>query len=287
LLSVIDLGKKWSWFKVNLHIKTIETIPHSITLGECLKDGPVTQVFHCVFEGIKAVIRLDLPISQTLGLDRYSEIELLKFLEGSTFTPKILFAAPENGVLVWQYIPGITLEDETTRPIKIASSIGALLGNLHKLDAPAFLPVFSSFIDHYRDLLAAEMNHPIIHKGFALFDSLSNEQAFMVLSHNDINPGNVLRSEKLFIMDWEYASLNHPYFDLASSIENFAFNYEQIKEFIQSYETNGVAVDLAELALWREFSLYLSFFWLMIIEKYATISEKEKAWMINLENRLS
>ena len=85
---------------MNLHIKTIETIPHSITLGECLKDGPVTQVFTGVFEGIKAVIRFDLPVSQTLGLDRYSEIELLKFLEGSTFTPKILFAAPENGVLI-------------------------------------------------------------------------------------------------------------------------------------------------------------------------------------------
>ncbi len=272
---------------MNPQIKAIESIPHSITLGECLKDGPVTQVFHCVFEGVKAVIRLDLPISQTLGLDRFSEVELLKYMEVLADTPKILFAAPENGVLVWQYIPGVTLEDETTRPIKIASSIGALLGNLHKLNAPAFLPTFSSFIDRYRDLLAAEMNHPIIHKGFALFDSLSNEQAFMVLSHNDINPGNLLLGEKLFIMDWEYASLNHPYFDLASSIENFALNNEQIKEFIQSYETNGVAVDLAELVLWREFSLYLSFFWLMIIEKYATISETEKAWMVKLENRLS
>jgi len=87
-------------------------------------------------------------------------------------------------------------------------------------------------------------------------------------------------------MDWEYASLNHPYFDLASSIENLALNEQEIKEFIQSYESNGVAVDYEELSLWREFSLYLSFFWLLIIKKYATISENEKAWMVNLENRL-
>jgi thiamine kinase-like enzyme len=272
---------------VNPQIKAIEAIPHSITLGECLKDGPVTQVFHCVFEGIKAVIRLDLPISQTLGLDRYSEIELLKFLEGSTFTPKILFAAPENGVLIWQYIPGVTLDDTTTKPREITSSMGSLLGDLHQLNAPVSLPVFSSFINRYRDLLSAEMNHSIILKGFSLFDLISKSQAPMVLSHNDINPGNLLIGKKLFIMDWEYASLNHPYFDLASSIENLALNNEQIKEFIQSYETSGFAVEHEELALWREFSLYLSFFWLMIIEKYATISEKEKAWMVNLENRLS
>ena len=81
--------------------------------------------------------------------------------------------------------------------------------------------------------------------------------------------------------------MNHPYFDLASSIENLALNEQEIKEFIQSYETNGVAVDYEELVLWREFSLYLSFFWLLIIKKYATISENEKAWMVNLENRLS
>ena len=272
---------------MNLQIKAIEAIPHSITLGECLKDGPVTQVFTCVFEGIKAVIRFDLPVSQTLGLDRFSEIELLKFLEVLTDAPKILLAAPENGVLIWQYIPGETLEQATTKPIEITSSMGTFLGDLHKFNAPACLPVFSSFINRYRDLLSDEMNHSMIHKGFSLFDSISQNQLPMVLSHNDINLGNLLMGEKLFIMDWEYASLNHPYFDLASSIENLALNNEQIKEFVQSYETNGFTVDHEELALWREFSLYLSFFWLMIIKKYATISEKEKAWMVNLENRLS
>ena len=272
---------------MNLHIKTIEAIPHSITLGECLKNGPVTQVFTGVFEGIKAVIRLDLPVSQTLGLDRFGEIELLKFMEGSTFTPKILFAAPENGVLVWQYIPGETLDETFNKPREITSLMGTLLADLHQLNAPASQPVFSSFINRYRELLSAEMNHSMIQKGFSLFDSIAHNQLPMVLSHNDINPGNLLIGEKLFIMDWEYASLNHPYFDLASSIENLAMNEQEIKKFIQSYESKGVAVDYEELTLWREFSLYLSFFWLMIIKKYATISEKEKAWMVNLENRLS
>ena len=271
---------------MNLHIKTIEAIPHSITLGECLKNGPVTQVFTGVFEGIKAVIRLDLPVSQTLGLDRFGEIELLKFMEGSTFTPKILFAAPENGVLVWQYIPGETLDETLNKPREITSLMGTLLADLHQLNAPASQPVFSSFVNRYRELLSAEMNHSMIQKGFSLFDSIAHNQLPMVLSHNDINPGNLLIGEKLFIMDWEYASLNHPYFDLASSIENLAMNEQEIKKFIQSYESKGVAVDYEELTLWREFSLYLSFFWLLIIKKYATISENEKAWMVNLENRL-
>ena len=271
---------------MNLHIKTIEAIPHSITLGECLKNGPVTQVFTGVFEGIKAVIRLDLPVSQTLGLDRFGEIELLKFMEESTFTPKILFAAPENGVLVWQYIPGETLDETFIKPREITSLMGTLLADLHQLNAPASQPVFSSFINRYRELLSAEMNHSMIQKGFSLFDSIAHNQLPMVLSHNDINPGNLLIGEKLFIMDWEYASLNHPYFDLASSIENLAMNEQEIKKFIQSYESKGVAVDYEELTLWREFSLYLSFFWLLIIKKYATISENEKAWMVNLENRL-
>jgi hypothetical protein len=38
---------------------------------------------------------------------------------------------------------------------------------------------------------------------------------------------------------------------------------------------------------WRQLTHYVTLFWLMIIKKYATISEKEKAWMVNLENRLS
>lgn len=40
-----------------------------------------------------------------------------------------------------------------------------------------------------------------------------------VVSHNDVNPGNVLwDGARTWLVDWEVAGLNHPYYDLASFV---------------------------------------------------------------------
>ncbi|GIS87205.1 MAG: hypothetical protein CM1200mP17_17730 [Woeseia sp.] len=147
-------------------------------------------------------------------------------------------------------------------------------------------PLFADAIENYHRLLE-DFDHPMIERGFELFDSLKDAKTPLVLSHNDINPGNILAKENLFVLDWEYASLNHPYFDLSNAIENFNFNDQEIEAFLDSYDEAITEEGIDRLNRWRNFSLYLALFWLMIIEKYATIQQTEQDWMIKLENRLS
>ncbi|MEC9064173.1 MAG: hypothetical protein VX805_02355, partial [Pseudomonadota bacterium] len=70
--------------------KIIESIPHGIILGDSLKQGPVTQVFKVRFEGIEAVLRIDLPVAKTLGLNRIFEVELLESIQSAQMSPKVL-----------------------------------------------------------------------------------------------------------------------------------------------------------------------------------------------------
>ena len=107
------------------------------------------------------------------------------------------------------------------------------------------------------------------------------------MCHNDLISANLVHGKRLLILDWEYASLNHPYFDLATILENHVLTESQSELFLDAYSGEGQSIDIVKLDEWRQLTHYVTLFWLMIMKKYATISEKEKAWMVNLENRLS
>ena len=58
----------------------------------------------------------------------------------------------------------------------------------------------------------------------------------MVLCHNDLVKNNLLFSfNKLVIIDWEYAAMNNPYFDLASFISENNLNDQQAELFLSKY----------------------------------------------------
>ena len=264
--------------------KIIESIPHGIILGDSIKEGPVTQVFKVRFEGIEAVLRIDLPIAKTLGLNRIFEAKLLESIQPFQMSPKVLFVDSSMGVLIWEFQSGETLDKKSLA--SLPEQLGQTLKQIHRTKVNGGEPLFADVIENYHRLLE-DFDHPLIERGFELFDSFKNAKAPLVLSHNDINPGNILAKEHLFVLDWEYASLNHPYFDLSNAIENFNFSSEEIEVFLDSYGEIITEEGAERLNRWRNFSLYLVLFWLMIIEKYATIQQTEQDWMIKLENRLS
>ena len=263
--------------------KIIESIPHGVILGDSIKEGPVTQVFKARFEGIEAMLRVDLPVAKTLGLNRIFEAELLESIQPAQLSPKVLFADNLLGVLIWEFQAGETLENKSL--VSLPEQLGYILKQIHGTKIDGSEPLFADAIENYRQLLK-DFDHPLIEPGFTLFDSLKDAKTSLVLSHNDINPGNILAKEGLFVLDWEYASLNHPYFDLSNAIENFNFNDEEVETFLHSYGETITEEGIDRLNRWRNFSLYLALFWLMIIEKYATIQQTEQDWMIKLENRL-
>lgn len=57
-----------------------------------------------------------------------------------------------------------------------------------------------------------------------------------VFSHNDLVKGNLLfKFNSLSIIDWEYAGMNHPYFDLASFISENNLNDSQQDFFLKKF----------------------------------------------------
>ncbi|MCW9028240.1 MAG: phosphotransferase [Kangiella sp.] len=57
--------------------------------------------------------------------------------------------------------------------------------------------------------------------------------------HNDISPGNLLVGHQLFLVDWEYAAISDPVFELAGISHNFQLTHEQEQLLLEEYQTQS------------------------------------------------
>ncbi|MCF6207093.1 MAG: phosphotransferase family protein [Sulfurovum sp.] len=100
------------------------------------------------------------------------------------------------------------------------------LGKLHRLpvsDIPSSVDL--------RQLI--KIKTPEVKEAFETIEAYPKEN---VLCHNDLNPLNLLWStEKIILIDWEFAGVNDRYFDLASVCVEFRFEEEAEKQFLLEY----------------------------------------------------
>ena len=82
------------------------------------------------------------------------------------------------------------------------------------------------------------------------------------LCHNDMLPANVLDDgHRIWIVDWEYAGMGHPLFDLAGFSANCDHSAEQDAAFLESYRGESRRADVYELRVFKVASLLRDALW--------------------------
>ncbi len=88
-----------------------------------------------------------------------------------------------------------------------------------------------------------------------------------VLCHNDLLAANFLDDgNAIWLVDWEYAGIGHPLFDLANLAANGNFSQRDEVELLRCYQGSD-AVDphrLRELRMFRRVSLIREVLWALI-----------------------
>ena len=64
---------------------------------------------------------------------------------------------------------------------------------------------------------------------------ITQHDSEFVLCHNDLNPKNILFSNEVKFIDWEYAGVNDRYFDLACVCVEFELSPLEEQYFLESY----------------------------------------------------
>lgn len=179
-----------------------------------LTGGRTNKTFLVATGDFKAVIRVNSPISEQLGIDRRREAQILSLLDPTGIIPKVFFITDE--VLVSDYIEG---QNVTGQSLKNTAAMEALSSTLRKVQAIAmpgevprnYLQYCRGYLDQLVDsCVSLEVKQEI--ESIAITVDEGDWQP--VICHHDLVPQNMIENTRgVYIIDWEYAALGHPGLD--------------------------------------------------------------------------
>jgi len=255
--------------------KKVLSIDGKIKIISPLKIDFISEIFLCTFNDIKSVIRVDFDLPNWLQNQRSSELYILNFLKDKRQDQNVLYYDLDSGILIREFHEGKKILDDEIRKKENLISLGDEIKKVHEIETENFaLNDFKSVVENYRLILKNKIkNDHFLDQGFKIFDSLSYENEFKIFSHNDLTLGNILWNKKCFFIDWEYASMNSPYFDLASIISSYNLNDKEIVHLLGGYNNNN-CLDIEKLRNWTKFTYFLDYIWKTCLIETTKYDEK-------------
>ncbi len=207
-----------------------------------LSGGLTNHNFVVRDRGESFVVRVaeDIPVH---GIMRFNELASSRAAYAAGVSPEVTHAEP--GALVMRFIEGTTYGEAEVRAAQAAGRIVPLLRRVHD-----HMP------NHYQGPLLAFWVFQVV-RGYAvslrqgdsrmlgevpryLAINAELEAALgpvrMVFGHNDLLPANFMDDgERLWLIDWDYAGLNTPLFDLANLASNNQFSAAEEDGLLEAY----------------------------------------------------
>jgi thiamine kinase-like enzyme len=190
-----------------------------------LGGGITNHNFRVDVDGERLVLRIAGADTELLGIDREAERAAAEAAAEVGVGPEVVGFV--EGCLITRFVDGRPVPvDEMRRPGCLGET-AALLRRVH--EGPKFPATFDSFriVEQYRGTASAHGVEipPEYADAKRRADEIERELGDRPLQpcHNDLLNANFIRSPAgLRIVDWEYAGMGDPFFDLA----NFSVNHE-------------------------------------------------------------
>jgi aminoglycoside phosphotransferase (APT) family kinase protein len=201
-------------------------------------------------------VRLARAGTEALGADLHAEAEILHLVSTAGIAPPVLRCDPSRRLLVTRWIEPAARAARTDDP-RLIVRVAAVMAQLHGLSVQRE-PRRIRFDVQARLLEAALPATPTLRKlsdtAGQVFAQLAAASGALVLCHHDIHAQNMVldASDRLWLVDWEYAGLNDPVFDLASYASQCGLSPGSLQVLCEAYAAAGGAVEEGRLglALW-------------------------------------
>jgi aminoglycoside phosphotransferase (APT) family kinase protein len=210
-------------------VVSVEVLAHGITNSNYVVDLGDERV----------VVRVPGKDTHLLGIDRSNEVVAGALAAAIGVGPEVLATDQATGCIVFRFIDGRPV---STTELAEEPMLGEFVETLRRVHHAGTTPTVWNPYDvvrDHRDVAAERGVEAPFDANFALEVLARVEIARpfrpTVLGHNDLLNANFLYDDRLRIVDWEYAGMSDPFFDLANVSVN-----------------NGFSVD-AEIALLRHY----------------------------------
>lgn len=204
-------------------------------------DGGLTNPNYKVTIGeVPYFFRLGKPCNELLNLALANEYEAVKEASEHGIAPSIAHFSPQEAILVSEFIDGAAVslrspdaQKRLCKALRQLHGIKRVLSRklcpfesiaLYKKNALEAGAVFPDFVE--KELL------PLLEKVRKAIPLKKTH----VFCHNDLHSGNCLEcGEKIWLIDWEYAAMGDPLFDLATLASVEKFDDAEMEELLQNY----------------------------------------------------
>jgi aminoglycoside phosphotransferase (APT) family kinase protein len=213
------------------------------------------------------VLRVAGAGTELLGIDRGHEEAAARMAAGIGVGPEVVDVVRPEGFLITRFIQGEPIPVERMREPEMLAAVTDALGRVHR--GPAIPGRFDAHrvVEAYRDG-ARGLGVPIPDDcDWALGWSRRIEAARgaypSLPCHNDLLNANFLLEDgrTVRIVDWEYAGMGDPYFDLGNFAVNHGFDVEDDERLLAAYTGRNDPADLGSLRLMRFMSDFREAMW--------------------------
>lgn len=190
----------------------------------------------------RCVLRINSKNSRVMGLDRVNEGVVLAHAAQAGMGPGVFYCSPKQGLLVTRYVTGKHWSQEEAQRQPNIERLSQTLKQVHYLPAVDKELVPAAVCERYWNAIKAQfvIIPPRFQSLRQTMDKVMQRAAIdypnKVLCHNDLLLGNIIDTgERLVLIDWEYAAMGDPFFDLAVIVHNQQFDERQLQQLLECY----------------------------------------------------
>jgi thiamine kinase-like enzyme len=238
--------------------------PRGVDSVDTLGGGITNHNFKVVVGGEAFVLRIGGNDTALLGIDRTVELEASRNAAGLGIGPEVVMFLEPEGYLVTRFVPGET-------GLVTVEEAALVLRRLHR--GPPIAGRFDSFrvVETYASTAAEAGVEPpaAFAEAKLLADRIEERRGEHVVTpcHNDLLAANFIHGERLWVVDWEYAGMGDPAFDLANFAVNNGLDEDGDVELLDAYGGG----DLGTHILMRYMSDFREAMWGVVQQAISTL----------------
>lgn len=213
-------------------------------------------------------LRMPLSPEINLGSDLQLEFEVLQKLMPLGIAPYPYYYNPDHQVMITEFMhhDGVDLDFSNYAHRQVVVNLIKSFHNSQITIHKSFNP-FEIIDSHIADLKFRDAALPndlekIIVK---LVEEIKVANVFHdneALCHHDIHPGNILKcGDRYVLIDWEYAAMSDPLYDVASVASIAFWNDAQTEQLLKEYNPYSTEEDLQRIKQLRKLSDIRWYLW--------------------------
>lgn len=240
-----------------------------------LKSSPLTggitnENFRIEVNGDVFVLRIPGADTELLGIVRTTECAVSQSAGDIGIGPEVFYVIEPEGYLVTSYIDGkLPPPKELGLPRNIRR-VAEAVHRVHKMDSiPQTFSPFRVIEDSAEIACRFNVDFPenfdwLVEEMNVAETALKKSPYIPRLCHNDLLNANFLDDGQIRILDWEYAGMGDPLFDLANFSVHHEFGDEQDRVLLESYFGDLTDANWARLKTLKIISDFREAMWAMV-----------------------